>query len=60
MFFIFHAYYQHFYREFKDHKKVLYAYLDTEDYRDRNEKELCELKKKEDAKAAVKREAATK
>lgn len=41
------AYYQHFYREFKDHKKVLYAYLDTEDYRDRNEKELCELKKKE-------------
>ena len=47
------AYYQYFYKEFKEHKKVLYAYLDTEDYRDRNEKDLVELKKKEEELCAL-------
>ncbi len=41
------SYYQRFYQAFKEHKKVLYAYLDTEDYRERNERELKELEAKE-------------
>ena len=41
------SYYQRFYQAFKEHKKVLYAYLDTEDYRERNEQELKELDAKE-------------
>lgn len=41
------SYYQRFYQAFHEHKKVLYAYLDTEDYRQRNEQELKELDAKE-------------
>lgn len=41
------SYYQNFYQAFKSHKKVLYAYLDTEDYLERNEQELLKMRVKE-------------
>lgn len=42
------AYYQSFYTAFKEHKIALYAYLDTQDFYDRNRNELINLQKKEE------------